>query len=110
VATDDNPEARGLGDEIEGLEIVQDVDPHPGNLEGCTRGEGLGPVPFVDIAADGRDRGQGAEGLEDGSRADIPCVYDQVRPLKRLDGFRPQESVGIGDQADAAAAHRLEKS
>jgi hypothetical protein len=54
----------------------------------------------VDIAADGGDWGESAERIEDGGVADISGVEDVVRGGECGECFRPQETVGVADDAE----------
>jgi hypothetical protein len=61
-----------------------------------------GPAPLVIVAANGGDRRDLGQPLQDGRIADVAGVNDEIAAAKRFDRLGPQQPVGIGDQSDAA--------
>ena len=74
-------------------------------LYGFRKSQGLGPRCGVDVAADGVDRSDGLEPIEDGRVANVPGVDDRLRASQGRKGFGPQQPVGVGDEANDEAGH-----
>ena len=111
VAVDDDAEAAGGGVQIEEVVVVEDVrdgasgvggdvSSSIGQLDGIRSGYALGDVAPVGVAADGSDRGDPGEALEDLRIADVTGVDDQIALGQRLQRFVPEQAVGVRDDAD----------
>ena len=61
----------------------------------------------VHIAAHRKNRRNRAKPIEDRALAHVAGVDDQVRSAQRIERLRPQQAVGIGDDADDELAHRF---
>ena len=66
--------------------------------------QGHRPWRRVDVAAHGHGRRDRAQPVEDLWSADIARVDDVVRSLQRRQCLRAQQTVGVGDHADAEPA------
>jgi len=89
----------GFGVQVEVMDGVNEVEESAGQLDGFGFGE-LGAVAVgVDVAADGGDRGELAQGTENARVADISGVEDVVDSAQRGERFGAQQAVGVGDDA-----------
>src|ERR1700722_13789955 len=52
---------------------------------------------IVDVPADGNDRRDRFQALQQVPRADVAAMHDEVKPPKRFDYRIPQEAVSIGN-------------
>jgi hypothetical protein len=82
VAVDDDLETGGLRVEVELFEIVEHVDGGACELQGLSERQGFCPGLGVDIAADGVERGDSTELIEDSWIADVAGVEDCVGALE----------------------------
>lgn len=105
VAADDDVEAGGFRVEVELFKIVQDVDRDILEFDDCRERKGRGPGLGVHVAANGGDRCDGFELVEDGPAADVACVNDGLRAFERGESFGAEEAVGIGDDAEEKRFH-----
>lgn len=83
VPVEDSGEARGRRVEVEGLDVVQQVEVGAFEQEHLGLGEAAARALGVDIAADGSDGRDLSQGVEDGWIADVAEVQDAV------DAFQP---------------------
>lgn len=60
----------------------------------------LQPFAVVHISADERDRGDFTQRVEDVIPADVAGVDDRLGAAERLESFRPDQAVRVGDDAD----------
>ena len=63
--------------------------------------QGVGPRTAVDITADRRDRGDASQRVDDGGIADVARVQNTIDAVEGCQRLGAQQSVGIGDDADA---------
>lgn len=100
VAADDGGESGGFGVEVEGVEVVNDVDNSAGEFDDFSSVETLGPGLDVDIAADG---GDGRDFLERGNDlriADVAGMDDVLRAAQESERFRTEQAVRVRDNAN----------
>jgi hypothetical protein len=74
VTRDDDLEACDFGAEVELAEVVKDVDQDLFDADDFGGGQGFSPRFGVHIAADGHDRSDGFELIEDGGIPDVASV------------------------------------
>ena len=89
------------GFQVELCEVVDHVQADLAEAEELRLPQPHRPRPPIVVAAprrDGRERGQR---LEDAGIADVACVDDVVAAVEEGLDLRPQQAVGVGDQADA---------
>jgi hypothetical protein len=97
VAVEDDAEAGGLGLDVEVGKVVEHVDEAAAELEGFGGGEvGAGAVA-VDVAANGGDGSNVAEGFEDVGVADVAGVEDVVDAREEREKLWAEEAVGVGE-------------
>ena len=70
-------------------------------------GQGLGPGPAVDIAADRRHRGDARQNVKVVGVADITRMQNAIDAFQRLQRLGAKQSVGVGDDADALSRRWL---
>ena len=80
-----------------------DDDPEAVELQTGHLGQPGAEVPPVGIAVHGGHRCDRLELDEDRVRADIAGVEDLIYAAKRLEDLGPEQSVGIGDDAESHA-------
>lgn len=90
----------GVGVEGKVFEVVEEVDEDTADLDDFGMGEWVGPSSLVDVAADCGDGRDGLKFGQDQRRADVACVKDSGNSAKCIDDLRPNDRVGIGDEAD----------
>ena len=105
VAADDDAEAGGFWVEVELFKIVQDVDRDILEVDDSGERKGRGPGLGVHVAANGDDGCYGFEPVEDNRVADVTCMNDGLGAFQRGDRFGAEETVGIGDDAEAEGFH-----
>ena len=100
MAAEDHGDAGGARVDVQPLDGVNEVDEMAGEFDGFGCGErGAGAVG-VDVAADGGDGRDGAQGGEDDGVADVAGVEDVVHALDGGESFGAEERVGVGDGGD----------
>ena len=82
------------------VKVVHKADRHLANFQSVGLRERQSPWSVVSTAADGADRSNFMQGVEDFLVSDISRVKDIFRVLKDLPHFRAQESMSIGDDAN----------
>lgn len=87
-------------------DLVNDVE--DAAMYGDDGGERQATCPAIGIvvAAHRSDRRQSAQAIEHAGIADVAGVNDVVGAAQQRHGFRAQQSVSIGDEADAAGLAR----
>lgn len=105
VAADDNVEAGDFRIEVKLFKVVQDVDRDILEFDNCGERKGRGPGFGVNVAANGEDGRDGFELVEDSRIADVTCVNDGLGVLECREGFRAEQTVGIGDDAEKERLH-----
>jgi len=93
-------ESGGLRFEIELRKIVQHVNRDPSDLDYFRLRQLARPCCLVDVSA---NRGHGRDEcklVENFRIADIARVNDVLRSAQCFERFRPQQAVGVGDDAD----------
>ena len=101
VAVKDGGELGGGGVEVDGLEVVEEIEVAVFEEDDFGFGE-FGAGSFaVDVAADGGDGGDGAQLVEDGRLADVAQVEYVVYAAEGGENFGAEEAVGVGEDADA---------
>jgi hypothetical protein len=106
VPVDDGVEPCRVGIDIKGGDVVKDVDEGFADLKDGRFGEHPGPVAAIDVAADGRDRGDARQVLQDRGITDVAGVNDEVAAAQRLDGFGAKKPMGVRDQANTKRRDR----
>jgi hypothetical protein len=107
MARDDDLEPRRDGIEIQLLDVVQDVDRHPADLERGGKWHRPRPRPFVVVASDGRDRGDVPQGIQNLRPADVAGMNDSLDAGERSESLRPKQPVGIGNEPDYRGSMKL---
>jgi hypothetical protein len=100
VAGDDDLHARGDGLEVDLGKVVDHVDEDPAEAKELAFAQAGGPGAAIVVAAHGRDRGDGAKGLQHRGVADVAAVDDVVAAPEEGEDFRTQQAVGVGNEAD----------
>ena len=90
--------------------LVDDVQMHPGDVEGHVRGQRVRPGAVIVVAAHGGHRRDAGERLEDGGAADVAGMNDVAHAAQGSKRLGPHEAVRVADHADqrapaAAQAH-----
>jgi hypothetical protein len=109
MAGDDDLEVGRLGHEIELFEIVKHVDRYAADLDDLEIGDLFGPLAFVVVAADGRDRGDLRKLFEYLGLPDIARVEDLLHAIQRGNGLRSKEAVRVGNDTDNVRHPQLAK-
>jgi hypothetical protein len=65
-----------------------------------------GGARLIDIAPDREGRGDAAKPIEYFGIADIAAMYDDLRAAQRIKRLRPDQAMGIGNDADEKVAVR----
>jgi hypothetical protein len=81
-------------------EGMHEEDPAAAEVEDALVGETAPPGGRVDVAADGVDRGDPGEVLEDPPAADVARVEDARDVGQRGRDARVEDAVGVGDDAE----------
>ena len=110
VAGDDDIDALTRRISAETLDIVHDAQTDPADIGFHDFRKRCRPALTVVVATHRDDRGDLAERLEDRGAADIARVDDHIHTGQRRDSLRPQESVGVGDDADDGSRGRRARS
>ena len=97
VAVHDHAESGGFWLQVELAKIMQDIDGHAAGFDDFGLRQSARPRSSVDVTADRGYWGNPRERFEDFGRADIAGVDDAVGPSQSVDGFGPQQAVGVGD-------------
>jgi hypothetical protein len=105
VAADDDVEAGSFGVEVELFKIVKDVDRDILELDYSGKRNGRCPGFGVHVAANGEDGCDGFELAQDLGVADVTCVNDGLGVFECREGFRAEESVSVGDDAEEKGFH-----
>ena len=90
------------------LEIVNDEDGPAGETDRIGFEIILGPAGCIDISSDRGDGGYLAKGFDNVGLSDIAAVDYVVHAGQASLSFRPQKSVGVGDDADSEG-HRMDR-
>lgn len=90
VAADDHGDAGSFGVHVEVVDGVNEVEEVAGQLNDFGLGEQGAGAEEVDVAADGGDRSNLAENVENGWVADVTGVEDVVDTCEGSNGFRPE--------------------
>src|SRR5882724_1037420 len=96
-------DSRKLSDDrikVELVQVMQDIHRRLVNLDYLGHGQRCGPKTLVDISFHGHDRSNLAEFVQNLWLPYIPCMDNQFRALKSLDGFGPQQPVSIRNNAN----------
>ena len=101
VPRHDDANARGAWIRVQPGEVVNDEDAHFARLKDFGFPQLLRPRALVVVAANRSQWRQAAECFEDERVADVASVNDEIAALEERPGLRPQETVRVGDQADA---------
>ena len=99
VPGNDRRESRRLRVEVERREIVKDIQLQSADGDDFRYRQSSGPLPRVDVAANGNRRRDGAQMFEDSRITDITSVNDELRSLQCFDSLRAKEPVRVGDHA-----------
>ncbi len=94
-----DPGRRGL--QIEVVQVVEQVQPRPEELDRPGLGEATRPLAVVHIASDRDDGRDFLEAGKDFCGAQIAHVQDALHTLKLIGQFGPEEPMRVGDERDA---------
>ncbi len=94
--------------------MAQDMDHEDGDaekLQPSLRMKLWGPLAFIDVSAHRADGRQGLEPPQDVEASQIACVQDVINAGEKLDNFRVQQPVGVGnDASNRRLRHRRNRS
>ena len=101
VAADDDIDSGSNGIKIEFIQIVDEIEVLSGELDkiGCRQLRRASCA--IDVAANRCDRRELAKSIENGRIADVTRVENMIAAAQRIQSFRPQQTVCVGDHADA---------
>jgi hypothetical protein len=100
VAADHHSNAGGSGVDVNPMFGVDEVEKLPGQFYDVG-GRKIGAQAVgVDVAADGGDRCEFAQDVQNIWIADVPGMQDVVDSGQGLEGLRPQQAVGIRNDSD----------
>lgn len=103
VAADDDMKTSGDRIQVEGVQIMQDIEENlPSFRNGCFW-EGAGPVGSIHISTHGDNGRKLSQSGENFRLAHIAGMENQLRTTQGLQRLRPQQSVSIRNQPDARA-------
>lgn len=97
VAGNDRIEAGGSWFEVQFAEIVEHVKTGTGGLDDGGQRELQRPTLSIDIAADGKDGGDGFQLGENFRRANIAGMDDEMDATQGEQGLGAKKPVGIGN-------------
>jgi hypothetical protein len=80
---------------------VKNVDRVPANLDDVVGRKAVSPHNFVVIAADRANWCEGSERIQDSWIADVAAMNDEVRVSERVECLGSNQTMGIGDKANA---------
>jgi hypothetical protein len=100
VAEEDDGEAGGGGVEVDGVEVVKEVDVAAFEEKDLGFREVGAGAHLVDVASDCGDGSNLGEVVEDGDCADVSEVEDAVNTGEYGKDFGTEEAVGIAEDAD----------
>lgn len=100
VAVEDGGEFGGGGVEAEVPNIVKHVDVGAFKEHDFSFGQAAAAACAVDVAADGGERRDGGEGVEDFGVADVAEVEDGVDALEKGENFGAEQAVGVTEDGD----------
>ena len=95
-----NFETSCFGLQIELGQIMQDVDRNTRELDRFSLGQPARPRPFVDVPADGCDRRNCREFVEDFRSAYVSSVDDVLGSTECVDRFGTKQAMRIRNDAD----------
>lgn len=98
--TGDDDLDTGIRFDIELLNVVQNVNADPAQLQVESQRQLTGPRSTIIIPAHCLHRGDGAQSRYHLDSADVAGMNDALHPGKRLHRFRSKEPVSIRDQSD----------
>jgi hypothetical protein len=107
VAADYHVEAGGFRVEVELFKIVQDIDRNILEFDDCGERKGRCPRLGVHVATNGENGCDGFKLVEDGLVANVACMNNGLGAFERGEGFRAEETVGIGNDAEEKGFHLL---
>ena len=94
-------EARRRRIEVKVRDVVENIDEDIVSLQHVGLSDSIGPRAFVVVATHHGDWSQTFERFNNLRVSDIACVDNEIAAAKKGDRLRPQETVGIGDEANA---------
>ena len=86
---------------------MQDVNRNTREFDNLGLRELARPRRFVDVAADGCEWSDCFQLIENRRIAYIASVNDVIGATQRLNGLGPQQTVGVGDDADEGRGSQL---
>jgi hypothetical protein len=96
VAVDDRAHLGGLRIQVEVSQVMEHVDQMAVELEGFCGGKKCAVAVGVDVAADGGDWGDGAEGFENARVTDVAGVENVIDARYGWKDFGAEYAVGVG--------------
>jgi len=97
---DNGCEASGSRIEIQGCEVVQDVQVKRSDGDDVGHGQRLGPRARIDVSTNGKRWRDGTKLLEDLGATHVAGMDDEIRALQRVERLRAEQSVRVGDDSD----------
>jgi len=95
-----NFEASRFGLQIELRQVVQNIDKNAREFDQFSLGQSARPRRIVDVPADGCDRCNCREFVEDFGRAYVSSVNDVLGSTERVDRLRTKQAMRIRNDAD----------
>ena len=100
VAGDHRSKSGSFRLQIKLPQIVEHVNQDSAELNNFRLEQSPSPSAFVHVAANGRQRSNSGEFLENLRRAHISGMNDVIRAAQRRHGLRPEQAMRVGDDAD----------
>src|SRR5689334_3560399 len=100
-------ESRSLRLEIELRKIVQHVNGNPADLDHFRLPQLASPCCLIHVAANGGHGSNRCKLIENSRIAHIAAVNDLLRSAQCFEGFRPQQTMRIRDDADEDGSSQL---
>ena len=92
--------------EIQFGHVVEDVDEHLPDLQHFGFADGRSPGISIVVSPHRGDRRNFSERAKNVRVSDVTCVDDIVAAPQRLDRFRPEKTVSVGDKTDLSCGGR----
>lgn len=105
VAGNNDIDALSYGIDLQGVEVVQNVEQPSGEPHELGFGKFGGPLARIRVSSDRRDGGNSPQRGDDLGIADVAAVNDMVDMGQHAKSLRPEQTVRIRDDADGES-HR----
>ena len=103
VSADYSRRAQCPGVGIESAQVVDQKQRAWAKIDQVRDGQLRSPTARVGVAADRAYGCDAAEPFEDIERTHVARVHDEIRPTQSRTSLFPEQSVGVGDDADQHA-------